>query len=254
MWSQGCLHCSPSPGGAGSAQWRIAEASPGSRDGLWGHHSPPSWDFAASQPQIRSVWGTATSLCHASAGRGPSRDSVQLAEFVAATGLLSITLDGVGRDLAAESGAPPGFWHTSLGPGFAVGEMHSIYVVVVKKTFVGRVVELAPAVLTFSKYPQDPKIANAQICKEWWAILRVVLDPVPSIKEERAGHSVEFLLKHGWEQWFVSLYTHQSHRNCCLCCFVLLFVPKAIEFKDFIFQEVSIQLLTPCAHHLVLKQ
>lgn len=133
---------------------------------------------------------------------------------------------------------------------FAVREIRSIYVVVVKKTFVEGVTEFAPAVLSFSKYPQGPKIANAQICKEWWAILRVMLDLVPSIKEMRAVHFVESLLKHNWKQWFVSLYTHQTHRDCCLCCFVLLFVPTAIEFKDFIFQEVSIQLLNWCEHHL----
>lgn len=251
MWSQGFFHSSPSPRGADSAQ-RIAETSPGSRDGLWGCHAPPNWDIAALRLKLKLSGGTATSSCHASAGRRPGRDCVQLAEFVQP--LLSTTLDGIGRDLSAESGISPVFWHTSLGLGFAVREIHSIYVLVVKKTFAERVVEPAPAVLTFSKYPWDPKIANAQFCKEWWAILRVMLDLVPSIKEERAGHSVEFLLKHGWEQWFVSLCTHQSHRDCCLCCFVLLFVPKAIEFKDFIFQEVSIQLLTRCAHHLVPKQ
>lgn len=128
MWPQGFLHCSPSPRGADSAPWRIAEPSPGSRDGLWGHHSPPNGDIAASEPQIRSVWGTATSFCHGSAGRGPGRDSVQLAEFVAATGLLSITLDAVGRDLAAGPGISPVFWHTSLGLGFAGREMHRIYI------------------------------------------------------------------------------------------------------------------------------
>lgn len=40
MWPQGFLHCSPSPRGADSAQW-ISETSPGSRDGLWRHHSHP---------------------------------------------------------------------------------------------------------------------------------------------------------------------------------------------------------------------
>jgi len=49
---------------------------------------------------------------------------------------------------------------------FAVSEIHSIYIVVVKKTLVEALTELAPAVLSSSKYPQDPKIANAQICKE----------------------------------------------------------------------------------------
>lgn len=30
----------------------------------------------------------------------------------------------------------------------------------------------------------------------------------------------------------------------------MLFVPTAIEFKDFILQEVFMQLLNLCAHHL----
>lgn len=57
MWSQGFLHCSPSPRGADSARQRIAETSPGSRDGLWGHHSPLNRDIAASEPEIKSAWG-----------------------------------------------------------------------------------------------------------------------------------------------------------------------------------------------------
>lgn len=85
-------------------------------------------------------------------------------------------------------------WHTSPVLRFAVRKIHSIYIMVMRKTFVESVTELAPAVLSFSKYPQDLKIANAQICKEWWAILRVMLDLIPSIKEMRAVHSVESLL------------------------------------------------------------
>lgn len=54
MWSQGFFHSSPSPRGA---QRRIAETSPGSRDGLWGHHSPPNWDIAALSLKLKLSGG-----------------------------------------------------------------------------------------------------------------------------------------------------------------------------------------------------